>query len=786
MTRFWLLALLAVSGVAHADSGDLMNGASLTFTMRTWLHEDNSQENQLPKQDPQSTWQYFNLAHCQCSQFNYSDPTATLGVPWFEGNFNPELQFQNPGAPISQPVEVWTGSSCDVDTSRPLMCHAVTSADIADAQAIATMGGLTTISVPLFDLIAPVPVNGARTCEGTAKSGSVWLLAKTTGGNYDFFRSKSYDIDTQPPFSPTAYTVTGGEGAIQIDFTPSTNNPSDIAYYQALCATESNSAAFTTPPFKPRYQTGHTLCNAQANIALKQVILDDDGKGTLGDTSTPTVDAGVDAENFAGPDAGIDAPEDAGVDADVDASMEPEPDANMGGIDVDVFGEQDAAFICGENPVPAATNLRITGLKNGTSYKVALLTIDKAGNASGVYFSHLITPQAVTDFWEDLHDNGSHVEGGFCLIAETYGDDNPLTNMLRRFRDDTLGGSGLGRALSRAYYATLGKLGVYVHGHLVLRIIAGILLLPVVVFALLWHLLTLPGLAILLALAVMMRRRALRLRMAQASAVALVLLVASRAHAQSPYWEDPSHTSESEQQLSDFDETGEVKWHVGVRAGPYIPGIDDQIGTKNSQGKGPYQAMFGGYNIVPMLDVDRVLWDRLGQLGAGISIGYLGKSAKAFQTTPIAGTTDIFPRAPGDTNSFHLIPLALSAVYRFTYPDDEYGIPLIPYVRAGLGYYIWWVTAPNGDFASVCKDGGMSPCEKDTAAGASLGFVGSIGLSLRAERIDAAAARSMRESGIEHAGFYAELSYGKVDGFGSSTKLSVGDTTWFAGAEFEF
>ena len=69
---------------------------------------------------------------------------------------------------------------------------------------------------------------------------------------------------------------------------------------------------------------------------------------------------------------------------------------------------------------------------------------------------------------------------------------------------------------------------------------------------------------------------------------------------------------------------------------------------------------------------------------------------------------------------------------------------------------------------------------------ASAGFVGSIGLSIRAERVDAAAARSMRESGIQHAGFYGELSLGKVDGFGSDTKLSVGDTTWFAGAEFEF
>ena len=42
------------------------------------------------------------------------------------------------------------------------------------------------------------------------------------------------------------------------------------------------------------------------------------------------------------------------------------------------------------------------------------------------------------------------------------------------------------------------------------------------------------------------------------------------------------------------------------------------------------------------------------------------------------------------------------------------------------------------------------------------------------------------KSGIQHAGIYAELSLAKVDGFGSATKLSVGDNTWFAGVDFEF
>ena len=47
-------------------------------------------------------------------------------------------------------------------------------------------------------------------------------------------------------------------------------------------------------------------------------------------------------------------------------------------------------------------------------------------------------------------------------------------------------------------------------------------------------------------------------------------------------------------------------------------------------------------------------------------------------------------------------------------------------------------------------------------------------------------ARSMHESGLEHAGFYGEINTGWVDGFGKASKLDVGDTTWFAGVDFEF
>jgi hypothetical protein len=200
---------------------------------------------------------------------------------------------------------------------------------------------------------------------------------------------------------------------------------------------------------------------------------------------------------------------------------------------------------------------------------------------------------------------------------------------------------------------------------------------------------------------------------------------------------------------------------------------------------GPYKQMFPGTYVMPMLDVDRVLWSGFGQLGVGVSVGYLGRKARAF-TLDSKPADD--PRARGaDVNKFRLIPTAVTAVYRFTWLDDEYGIPVVPYARAGLSYYVWWVSLANGKFAEACTDGTMTAgCTTTKGLGGSLGVQGSIGLAIRAERIDASAAMSMRQSGIQHAGIYAELSAASVNGFGSDKKLSVGDRTWFAGVEFEF
>src|SRR5690606_12867661 len=123
-------------------------------------------------------------------------------------------------------------------------------------------------------------------------------------------------------------------------------------------------------------------------------------------------------------------------------------------------------------------------------------------------------------------------------------------------------------------------------------------------------------------------------------------------------------------------------------------------------------------------------------------------------------------------------------VYRLTALDERTWIPLVPYARAGLSYYLWWITRPSGEVAEVptmeCPDPGDESlgCDGERALGASLGWQVALGVAIRAERLDPRAADSLRnEMGIAHAGFYAELAYAKVDGFGSAERLRVGDLT---------
>ena len=855
--RFWLVlaTVCALAGVARAQdagvsSGTLPNGATLDFR-REFLHEvDNPATHPdtgelpgtvaaQPLKVPDSLWTYFNFAHCVCDEpgDSYGDPDnrdrtdqSKFGGKdphGFEEKFGFEIGYTRGSAPVHIPLHIYTGDNQCSNTSNPTLLGSdcIDVDDVTDIDSI-SMTGTIVPEVHIYDLMMPqvtvrnpqglIPAQNAQ-CTQRTFDGNEWLIADTdNNGEFDYFQSQVISTDSLPPPQPINLKASAAESAIQLTWDPPEGDTSDIFEYQALCVNASNGLSpHTKPTDGARYMTPRTLCGVDTgdiNFATTDGtsgIITGGGVTDTGDAGVPSGDSGV---------------------VITDAGVNPIVDAGPINVGVpDPIAHADPAFICGTNTNATATSLRIDYLPNGVSYYVALLTIDKFGNANGVYVTQPITPKEVTDVWEDLHDRGSKVEGGFCLINDTFGDDSGIAGAMRAFRDDNLEASALGRAAIRAYYDASAWLSPYVHGSWLLRYAAALVLLPAIVVAVVWHALTLPGLlgaCLLLGLLARNRRRILasraaRLATAAGAAAAAIALAPGAAHAQPvPNWDgsddtlpapqtpEPDTQATPEQQTRPYEEDHREplpsrseldqpddepvgpprpNWIAGARVGPYTPGIDAQLGTRPGQ-QGPYAQMFGtSFSVMPMVDLDRVIWrDDVGEVTVGLSAGYLSKSANAFVKDSSPSDPNRM-RSSGDQNTFRLLPFAALASYRLTYFLNEYGVPLVPYVRGGLSYYVWWIDAPNGGLAQVCNDGGAEPdCSQNKAAGASLGFQGAIGLSVYLEQIDKDAARAMANSGLDHAGFYGELSYANVDGFGQDTKLSVGDATWFAGVSFEF
>lgn len=727
MTRFvavGFVVLASLASVADAQTNEPLPNSVLSFE-EFFIREDGKY---VEPTDAEEHVRYFNMAHCTCAQLGAGDEkTAAYNL-----NLTNEVNLTSPA------VDVYVGENCQVEKNKPTEATCAKIGTIPDIDSIKTT--LTKVEV---DLYKAVNLEATGACLPRTGTTTLWLLVDRMGDNiYDHWittplaspdGAKTKGIDTEAPPVPTNFKAIGSEESISINWDRPTSRDADLEYFQAFCSTVDDQPVFAEGD-RPsaQYQRTDEVCGVAAPASLNLT--------PVGDGSSPSTP----------------------------------------------FATADPQFLCGES-TGTANSLTIEGLENGKAYKVAVVAIDYRGNYAGVYFTQTFTPQPVTDFWEDLNNRDNEIGGG-CLLSKTYGDGNPLTQTLRDFRDHTLARSAYGRGLIDAYYATLGKLAVE---SLAARIVVGILLSPLVALALAWHFLGLPALLAAIALAWVIRRRhsLLHRRWVRAAALTAVVLAPSLASAQTDPESLPFIVSEEPTQ----EELGAppiVKWIAGIRVGPYIPDIDLQFPQNGATGMGPYEAMFGDYylagstekhekrvwQVLPMLDVARVLWSGSGQLAVGGSLGYMQKTAYAY-VDGSSSNDPMRPRSDASKTTFRLIPFSVNATYRFTQLDDLWGIPVVPYLRGGLAYYMWWMTGPNGDISKVGDD---------KAYGGTPGVEGAAGLMIRAERIDGDAARSMRNSGLQHAGFYGEISWARVDGFNSSSKLWVGDTTWFAGVQFEF
>jgi hypothetical protein len=734
--------------------------------------------------------EFFNISNCLCPVELAIEVTLR----------------QAAGQLASEPVEVWVGTNCD-DTSdvaqRDAQCVLVTT--VEDVNLLKTP---TTIPIVAGDLMWP----NSPSCEDQEVTRNIYLLIDDDG-DLEYENVISLEdglfVDTAPPPNPEPAELFRAEQGALVEWTVPEANTDDIRSYQMLCARADGT--FNADDGLPRadaaYLTPLMVC--PDNITFRADV--PGGMPTGGRAIGHGIGHGIGspAEPYGVLDAG---PVDGGVVDGGIVDAGPQPDAGPPPTGIDLL---DPMFVCSGEIGATESSYRIDGLTDGVEYRVFLVTIDPRRNFSVLDLGTVI-PQSVTDFWEDYKGSGGGADGGYCFVATaTYGDyGHPFVRVLRDFRDESLASTHFGRRLIRFYYDHSPGLAGVLADSPILRAVSWLILLPIVIFAGLWvYTGILAKLALLAAfgLFVYYRRSRKRARAAArvdgeevvatprrrhgraiaAASVTVVVLAWSQLASAQPYWDEPG--GPADQQAERRVTEHRSQWSFDLKFGPYKPDIDSEFDLGPDE-QGPYEQMFGGRKLMTQFELDRILLYPKGQLGVGVGIGFMQASANAFEIDAM-GDIAIDPetgkpiRSAGDKTKLRVMPLYLNAVYRFTMLDDELRIPLIPYGKLGLGWYVWNIERPDGKTASVNEDPMCAgdDCAQNKAAGASLGWQATIGLAIRAERIDPSAARSLNsELGIEHASFFAELLYARVDGFGADDRLRVGDTTWLAGINFEF
>jgi hypothetical protein len=206
-----------------------------------------------------------------------------------------------------------------------------------------------------------------------------------------------------------------------------------------------------------------------------------------------------------------------------------------------------------------------------------------------------------------------------------------------------------------------------------------------------------------------------------------------------------------------------------LRFGPYLPEIDSEFdGARH-----PYRDFYGGgARLITQTEFDYELTHRIGTVAVGAGIGYFSASA----TSPVGNGTGL-PSI--DQSTLKIIPISVSAIYRFDYFLETRRFPLVPYGKLGLDWAYWQITDGNDEIATDGMGG--------TGRGGTLGWHAAVGVSFALDFIDPDAARDFdADLGVNHTSLIFQLTHADISGLGLSDRLRVGDTNWSLGLMFQF
>ena len=390
---------------------------------------------------------------------------------------------------------------------------------------------------------------------------------------------------------------------------------------------------------------------------------------------------------------------------------------------------------------------RVSGLENGVEYWFAVCAIDDSDNESPLSAVTSAMPVPSYDFWEYYKDKaGGRETGGFCFIATVaYG--SPLAKevqKLRDFRDRFLLPNFMGRALVSLYYTVSPPLARVIQRHENLRTIARIMLVPVVLFAEFVDFASahLGLIALVFFFVVFLCLAPALLR----KVIALFLLVFSLSS--NALAESPRNTM------------------LELKFGPFKPDIDKEFNGKAS----PFKTVMGNKTLLmTQFEYDYEFFTRFGIIAMGATIGYSrAKGSARLQDD----------KPSNDTTTMHMIPLSLSAIYRFDWAAQKHNVPLVPYVKAGFDYYIWWITNAVGS-VSKSRDGSVGQ-------GGTFGGHVTFGLAFLLDFLAPSMATTFDNNmGVNNTYIFAEYCLSFINDFGSSSSFDLSSKTFLFGISFE-
>lgn len=207
--------------------------------------------------------------------------------------------------------------------------------------------------------------------------------------------------------------------------------------------------------------------------------------------------------------------------------------------------------------------------------------------------------------------------------------------------------------------------------------------------------------------------------------------------------------------------------------GPYTPEVDSAFALGADQ-VGPYEASFSNDGMFMLgLYVDYQLWQEIGSvaIGAGWQYGWVDGTAIEEGAT--------------DETGFNLMPFDLGATYRFDYLAQRWNIPLVPYVKLGLTWALWWVTNGRDEVANTRSP--SPPYEGRTGMSNTFGFFAGGGLQLLLDFLDRGMAMSLdEETGINNSYLFIEFVRRELNDFYSSESINLSESHLSFGLMFEF